>query len=299
MSITKPMLAGKCTDINALRYPVLCTPKLDGIRCMKVGGKALSRKFLPIPNPHIRETIEAHFPDGVDGELIIPGVSFSETSGAVMRHTGTPAFRFFVFDYVKTGTSLTMSYAGRMELLKDLELDKVGEYTIERVLPVRINNVAEMEAYEQKCIDEGFEGAMVRDPAGPYKLGRSSEKEGYLLKVKRFEDSEAVVLDLVEKMRNDNEATRDNVGHTKRSTSAEGMTPMNTLGALLVRDVKTGVEFSIGSGLDDATRAKVWAAKKKYIGKLVTYKHQPSGAKEKGAPRFPVFKAFRDPRDMD
>ena len=297
MSITKPMLATKCTDVNTLKFPVLATPKLDGIRCVVVGGKALSRKFLPIPNDFIRQIIEAHFPDGIDGELIIPGKTFNETSSAVMSHDGTPSFRYFVFDYVPG--ELSEHYVSRMAKLKDLHLNAIGESYIERVLPVVIHNVDELAVYEQKCIDDGFEGAMVRTPESPYKLGRSTEKEGYLLKIKRFEDAEAKVLDLVELFRNDNEATTDNVGHTKRSTNAENMTPMGVLGALLVRDVKTGIEFSIGSGFTAEQRKSVWKNKDAFVGDLVTYKHQPSGAKEQGAPRFPVFKGFRHINDMD
>jgi len=41
-AITKPMLASKCEQPEELRFPVLATPKLDGIRCLKIGGKALT-----------------------------------------------------------------------------------------------------------------------------------------------------------------------------------------------------------------------------------------------------------------
>ena len=69
--ITKPMLAGKCERMNALSFPLFATPKLDGIRCLKIGGRALTRSFNPISNIHTREWIEANLPDGVDGELIV------------------------------------------------------------------------------------------------------------------------------------------------------------------------------------------------------------------------------------
>ena len=70
--ITKPMLAGKCERMNALSFPLLATPKLDGIRCLKIGGRALTRSFKPDLQPlHTREWIEANLPDGVDGELIV------------------------------------------------------------------------------------------------------------------------------------------------------------------------------------------------------------------------------------
>jgi hypothetical protein len=84
------MLAGKCEQPEELRFPVLATPKLDGIRCLKIGGKALTRSFKPVSNRFIREWIEANLPDGVDGELVVPGTTFSETSGHVGRESGEP-----------------------------------------------------------------------------------------------------------------------------------------------------------------------------------------------------------------
>jgi len=55
--ITKPMLAGKCTNKNNIKYPVLATPKLDGIGCLVIDGNAVSRTFKPIPNKYIRQEI--------------------------------------------------------------------------------------------------------------------------------------------------------------------------------------------------------------------------------------------------
>jgi len=73
--ITKPMLAGKCEQPEALRFPVLATPKLDGIRCLKIEGRALTRSYKPISNRFAREWIEANLPDGVDGELAGDGMA--------------------------------------------------------------------------------------------------------------------------------------------------------------------------------------------------------------------------------
>jgi hypothetical protein len=83
---------------------------------------------------------------------------------------------------------------------------------------------------------------------------------------------------------------------------------MDTLGALIVRDIKTGVEFNIGTGFDDMTR-KLWWERYKSLGavtmdtsgctiirfpepvEIVTYTFFPSGSKDK--PRFPVHKGTR------
>ena len=94
--ITKPMLADKCERLNALSFPLLATPKLDGIRCLKLNGRALTRSFKPVSNRFIREWIEANLPDGLDGELIVKGTTFNETAGHVGRESGEPDFTFAV-----------------------------------------------------------------------------------------------------------------------------------------------------------------------------------------------------------
>ena len=287
--ITKPMLAGKCECPNALSFPVLATPKLDGIRCLKINGRALTRSFKPVSNRFTRQWIEANLPDGLDGELIVRGATFSETAGHIGRESGEPDFTFAVFDYVSDGVDVP--YACRMQ-----ELTRLPEFQhVEKILPVEIRDAVQLAAYEEKCLAEGYEGVMVRTPDSPYKCGRSTEREGWLLKIKRFEDAEAVVLDCVEGLSNLNHAERDAFGRTKRSSCKENKVGRDTLGAFLVRDVTTGIEFRL-SGFNQETAASIWANRNAAVGRMVKYKHQPSGAKE--APRFPKFVGFREAWDL-
>lgn len=288
--ISKPMLATNCGGIENINFEqgILATPKIDGIRCLKIDGQVLSRKFKDIPNHHIRNTM-AGLPDGLDGELIIEGKTFNEIQSLVMREEGTPDFKYWVFDYV---TNLDMPYIERMEKLKELNLPAICF----KLLPSMINNEQQLQAFEEFCVEKGYEGVMIRSLMSPYKCGRSTLREGYLLKLKRFEDSEAIVIGLEEKMHNNNEALKDAFGRTKRSSHQENLIPADTLGTFVVRDVKTNVEFRIGTGMNDEVRKLVWDCQSQFIGKIVTYTHQPSGAKDK--PRFPVFKGFRDERDL-
>lgn len=294
--ISKPMLAETCDDIYELKYPVLATPKLDGIRCVVLNGKALSRKFKEIPNRYIQDLV-SKLPEGLDGELMLrrrlrdPEPTFQQVTSAVMSEDGEPDFYYNVFDYVMGG-DLKVPYSGRMENLKGLALPDF----VNKLLPIEIYGSVALERYEAKCLKEGYEGVMVRSPEGPYKTGRSTVREGYLLKIKRFKDSEAIVLGFTERMHNENEATKDELGHTKRSSAKNGLVPTGTLGALIVRDVTTQVQFEIGTGFDDNLRAAIWKNKNEYLTKLVKYKSQEIGTKDK--PRFPVFLGFRDERDV-
>jgi len=291
--ITKPMLATKCTDKFKIRFPVLATPKLDGIRCLKINGRAISRTFKPIPNPYIRGMIEQNLPNGVDGEIMIPGKTFGEITGIVMSSKSTEPieFQYWVFDFVSDGDT-SIPYWERENRLAGLVVPNF----VVKILPVSVYNLVQLDAFEQKCIDEGYEGVMIRTPDSPYKCGRSTEKEGWLLKIKRFEDGEAVIIGFEEKMHNQNEAKKDAFGRTDRSTCKDGMVSAGTLGTLIVQDTKTKIKFGIGSGLDDVARDEIWNHRALYLGEIVKYKYQPYGVKE--APRFPVFLGLRHKDDI-
>ena len=130
------------------------------------------------------------------------------------------------------------------------------------------------------------------------RCGRSTEREGWLLKIKRFEDAEAVVLDTYEGLTNNNPAEKYAFGRTKRSSSMEGKVGRGELGGFIVRHVETGIEFRLGynhvvGGID---RITLWQQRACLPGKLVKFLHQPSGAKE--APRFPKFIGFRETWDL-
>ena len=68
--ITKPMLSGKFKDVDKgldkVSYPVLATPKYDGIRALRIDGHLVSRTFKPIPNDHMRTTCENDLPENLD-----------------------------------------------------------------------------------------------------------------------------------------------------------------------------------------------------------------------------------------
>jgi DNA ligase-1 len=166
-------------------------------------------------------------------------------------------------------------------------------------LPVSQRGIKDAEdllMFEEKALELGFEGVMVRDPHGPYKHGRSTEREGWLLKLKQFADSEASVLDTMAFQHNANEATKNELGHTKRSTAKAGMVDLPKLGKLMVRDLKTGVEFEVGTGFTMEEREELWKVRNKLVGRILKYKYFPTGGKDK--PRFPIFLGWCDRRDM-
>jgi len=287
--IQRPMLAATLENVGKLKFPVLCTPKLDGIRCLKINGVALSRKFKPIPNKFI-QSVMSSLPDGLDGELMVAESSFNEIQSSVMSEDGEPNFEYWIFDFVKD--SLSKSYRDRIADLNNLSLPKnckIISYT-------EVNSETELSSYEKSMLYSGYEGVMIRSASGPYKNGRSTEREGFLLKLKKFSDSEAEILGFEERLKNENVAELDELGYTKRAYKKENLVPADTLGAFIVKDIHTGQQFKVSTGLDDSLRKSIWNDRNSYLGKLLKYKYQPSGMKD--LPRFPVFLGFRHKDDL-
>lgn len=300
------MLAGKCEDPSELRFPVLASVKLDGVRCIVLGGKLLSRNLKPIKNSLVQERF-AGLPEGTDGELIVGDPTakdaFRRTVSAQAKDGASiDDMRFYVFDNFAldhTG-KMDMGFADRVLSLKLLHALPAHRNDFVTILENKlIRNAADLAAFEEESVSAGHEGVMVRHPMGPYKHGRSSTNEGWLLKIKRFADGEATVLGFEELMHNGNEATTNALGHTERSSHKANLKGLKTLGALLVVGVGgdyDGVEFKIGTGFDAETRKKIWDASSTYRGQLAKYKYFPLGSKDK--PRFPVFLGWRDKDDL-
>lgn len=298
--ITEPMLASPCEDMSKIKFPVLATPKLDGIRCLKVNSKAVSRKFKPIANKFVREWIEKHLPDGLDGELMVRNVPFSQIAGHIAKHTGEPDFEFMVFDYVRV--HLDTAYEKRITALKNwyanLAKGHPARKRVTLITPRWIEDAEQLRMFEQVCLDKGYEGVMIRTADSPYKCGRSTLREGYLLKIKQFVDDDAEIIGCYERCTNQNEAEQDAFGRTKRSSAQAGIVGTGELGGFDCRCVTTGQEFSVGYNhvLGGICRKKLWKKRKTLPGKFIKYKHQPVGRKDK--PRFPQFLAFREEWDM-
>jgi len=285
------MLAEK-TDGKDLRYPCLCSPKLDGVRALVVDSVVLSRSLEPIPNKHVQELFGHAKFNGLDGELIVGDVTdkkvFQVSQSGVMSHDGKPEVTFFVFDDFTHDTTFKRRLARSKN--RAVALDHVHA-----VPHVTVRDYDQLIAMENTVVENGYEGLMIRDPDGMYKHGRSTLNQGWLLKLKRFEDSEAKILEVVELMRNTNEAKINALGYTERSSKRSGKKGAEMLGSIKVFDTKTGVEFSIGTGFTEGLRKKLWSLRETLPGQLVKYRYQASGMKDK--PRFPSFLGFRDRRD--
>lgn len=307
MPTFKPMLAGTVEDVNLVQFPVLVSPKLDGIRATVRGGKLLARSGHLIPNKHVQAQFGRHRFEGLDGELTCgkptaPDV-FQRSSSACMGVAGTPVVQFNVFDCVENDTPVQPFTARLVVARKLIESHELHAMDImcKMVAHVTVRSVDDLLSYESKVLASGYEGVMLRSPDGLYKWGRSTMREGALLKLKRFVDAEAEIIGVFEQMHNTNAATLGSGMHSlKRTSHKAGMVGKGVLGGFVCR-TSAGVEFRVATGITDAQRREWWPgsetrAAAHWVGKYLKYKSQPVGVKL--APRLPVFLGFRDKLDM-
>ena len=298
----KPMLSATAKTMDDVLFPVLASPKLDGIRCVMREGKAYSRNLELIPNRYIQEVL-AGLPD-LDGEIIcgepVGKDVWNRSQSGVMKVDGKPEFTFWVFDVIKfDGTPFSTRYAALKGFVEALPAGEKWAKHIKLVEHVLINDATTLTHYEGTAVALGFEGVMVRYPSKGYKCGRSTVNEKGLMKIKRWNDSEGRIVGFKEQMSNQNAATEDKLGRSKRLGGKGGHVAKDTLGSFILKWVDAnGVEQDVdcGSGLTDELRAEYWAKRDTLKGKFIKFKYQ--GLTDAGIPRFPIFLGERDPRDM-
>ena len=290
----KPMLAYTITDTAVIEYPVYASIKLDGIRVIILDGVVYSRSMKPIRSKAVQKLFGKEEYNGLDGEIIYGPWNavdvFNKTTQAVMSIELKEGFskeklHLWVFD----NTLLKKPYIVRKVFAEGSAIKSNVHFLGQNLMC----SEEELLGFEKYALEDGFEGVMVRAISAPYKQGRSTQKEGYIGKLKRFSDDEAVITGFEEKMTNTNEAYTNEVGRSQRSSSQEGMVGAGTLGAFIC--TCKGVTFTIGSGLTDSERDEVWQNRDKYINKYVKFKYFAVGVLV--APRFPVFLGWRDVDD--
>jgi DNA ligase-1 len=283
-----------------LRFPLLCSVKLDGIRCIVKDNACKSRSYIDLPSKYVQNLFSG-FAE-LDGEIIVGNESdfdvYNRTQSFVMSEDKpTPDFQFRVFDCADLSLADKPFYE-RFEAARFLVDDYKKEYPFSNVTIVEhqlCRDLDELLFYEEVVLKQGYEGLIMRAPFGRYKHGRGTFKEGLIYKLKRFQDDEAVVVGFGEQLENMNLDVRSNLGMAKRSTMKSGMVSAGTMGKILADYKGQLLEIAPGCMKHDE-RLHVWQNHEDYYGKILKFRHFTHGVKE--MPRFPRFVGWRDPIDF-
>ena len=197
-----PMLAASFDKRkDKVTYPVDVQPKLDGVRCMAFwngdnvelmsrGGKKWECC------DHIVKELETVLPKDwvLDGELYIHGATFQEITKLVKKYRPNESEKvmFHVYDVPRAGTNhewekrhVNLSrFYGMLQNRKTASVTTVNTYSTSTEEGVY--------KLQSQFLEEGYEGAIVRETDGEYRFGNRSNK---LLKVKNFMDKEYEIVD--------------------------------------------------------------------------------------------------------
>lgn len=244
-------------------------PKLDGFRCLATFGKKgvelRSRENQPFKFPHLSEQLALVMEQGetFDGELYSHDLTFSQISSAVKNKKKLDNIllvRFHAYDMVAD-----WDFATRFERLRKA-LGQGMEH-LDLVKTVKVRNKEDLAVVEQECLDEGYEGAMLRHSRAGYVNGKRAD---CLLKVKQFTDKEFVVVDA-------------KPGRGKY----DGM-------AIFTCKTEKGHDFDVLAPGTLPEKRAFWDNYKNYLGKKLTVKFFEYTTGDEPVPRFPIAKAFRD-----
>lgn len=272
MNRIKPMLLYRENpDTSKLPYPVFVTPKLDGMRAVKHANGLRSRTLKPIPNEHVQKYFKTNSLNGADGELICgapTGPAVLSESTSLFRSDSKPLpndWGFYLFDWQDdSGKPYEVRYD---EMRYFVENEKIPHLYV--VPHKKVANEAELLAYEQQQLDAGYEGIVIRCRGGKYIESRTTLKQNNTFKLKRFTDTEGLIVGAYEELENTNVAEVDEyLGKTKRSTAKAGLVGKGTLGGFLVQVPGFKAPQRVGSGFTRDQRHMFWSERHNIINKM-------------------------------
>lgn len=274
-----PMLAHDFDKVKKITYPLDLQPKLDGVRCLAKWEDdevvLMSRSGKPYHVPHIARTLETFLPKGTkfDGEIYVHGMTFQEIVTLVKKYReGSEVLEFHVYDCPideeedKTWSERYMDLCRVMGFA--LDSGKV------KLVPTwTVNDEAEKDELYERCIEDGYEGAIARLHKGLYQYGYRSRE---LLKIKDFLDAEYDIVNAYE-----------GEGKFKGCVT-------------WVCDVGDGRTFGV-CPKGSLEQKKMWwvqwlAEKNQFVGRSLKVKFFE--LTDDGIPRFPIGLGFREEEDM-
>jgi len=259
-----------------INYPAIVQRKFDGVRCLaflKDDGTVslMSRKGKEFPHMnHIRKDIAANNSDItliLDGELYSDTLSFQVLVGLVKRVTLKEGndeqmlqVSLRVYDCIKLDEE--PGFQQRHDTITDVT--NGAEY-LSLVENFAVKSEKEIHAYQARFVEEGYEGAMVRNITGAYAIGKRSAN---LQKVKTFLDGEYEIVGF-------NQASGNDIGTV-----------------IWVCKTPEGNQFNVRPRGTREVKREQYENGDSYIGRQLTVRYQE--LTDDGVPRFPVGIAIRD-----
>ena len=314
MTIQKPQLADDVA-LKDVTFPCWAQPKIDGVRALNTTGRLTGRSLDEFKGFGISEYFSKPQFIGLDGEMILgnkPNCTdrlCSATTGAMSRFKGETSMadvNWYVFDDLSIPG---LPYHARYEALAN-KVHLLDHPRIHLVPKQRCFSINDLTLCINRWASEGYEGTVTRNPGAVFKPGRSTLKGQELWRFKPWSDAEILVTGITEGNKNDNEAKKNSLGRTERSSSAAGMIPNGQVGSIqgtMLKDFidpiggkllfAKGLPITISSGEMSVKEATHYFQNPlEIVGHIIKFKHMTHGVKDQ--PRFGLYMSHRLPGDM-
>jgi len=299
--IPRPMLASNEVitpeSLDKIRYPVIASAKIDAWRSFNYQGEPRTRSGKTIRNVSTHVRLSRPELEGLDGELVCGSPTdpnaMQKAQSAFSTIAGQPDFKWYIFDDLSRGREHYWEWWLNVLIMRP---NLPGFCSLVR--QEYITTEQELATFVHETLAAGYEGVVIRDPDSPYKHGRSTRKQEWMLKIKEYTYEEALLVRLNERMENQNAAELDELGFTKRSGHKAGKVGAGTLGSLTLRRPQEVETFDVGCGhMDAAERQRIWNLGIEQLSPYVTFRHfATTGVVSK--PRQGQFVAFRVAEDL-
>jgi DNA ligase-1 len=297
----KPMLApNKELNIKDVKFPLLVSYKLDGIRCIFKDGQMYTRALKQFPNVQLRNRFKnvADWTKStnvlLDGELLSKSLTFNELSGITRQlDKALPDdLYFYCFDAVKN-ENYDEKFQNRLKELNIMGIEYL--HHVKELKQVLVDTSIGITILYEQALDWGCDGLILRDPNGRYKFGRGTTKEGLIYKMKPFQTFDARIVDVIQatEVREGAEKKTNELGRSVTSKKKDDRILIKKAAAFLVIYIEKKLKVTIA--MTDKEKKKVWENKEWYIGRWIEYKGMLVGSKD--LPRHPVFIRFRDDKN--
>lgn len=195
-----PMLAHKYEPKKHKADTIwLAQPKFDGTRCMAYwegdSVRLISRQGKDYTISHVQKHLETFLPrDSIfDGELYVHGLPLQTVVSLVKKYKLPESLQveYHVYDAPQVQGDDSLSFVKRA-LHYSFLVGEAAEGPVKLVESEDIDDTPEaISRFHQRCLEDGYEGAILRHPSGIYQWGYRSHD---LLKVKSFQDAEFEVV---------------------------------------------------------------------------------------------------------
>lgn len=261
-------------DYDLVPYPLLGTPKFDGIHLHNRSDGFYTREGLRVPNCNVRELLKAplNYLNSCGAELefefLVDGQDFNSLSGTFRAHSEVVNAITIVGLDVYNDKMARYRYKTLERICKEMAELRFPGVTVMWVVPQLLKTPAAARAYAKECLSL-YEGAVFRGASSYYKEGVSTLNEAAFLRDKGLTHYNGEILWFIQST--DKNGVPKNMCHSAKVWCSE---------------LNTHVTVSMTKNLTDDDRIDFLVNPSDYEGRILEFVCNYTEGMEVRGPRF-------------